>query len=121
MKYLNYASEYSEAKFWNKLRKFAHKMGIKVVYYALLLYYVLMSPHLPWKARTEIIGALGYLILPVDLIPDFLPGGFSDDIAAIVFAFEQVSSYITPSIRSKAQAKVIELFGEFDFSEFAFA
>jgi uncharacterized membrane protein YkvA (DUF1232 family) len=40
-----------------------------------------------------IIATLAYLILPTDLIPDFLPGiGFTDDAAAFIIAFKQLSN-----------------------------
>lgn len=39
-----------------------------------------------------IVAALAYLILPTDLIPDFLPFvGFTDDAAAFVLAFRQLA------------------------------
>lgn len=39
-----------------------------------------------------IIATLAYLVLPTDLIPDFLPGiGLTDDAAAFVLAFRQLS------------------------------
>jgi len=39
-----------------------------------------------------IVATLAYLILPTDLIPDFLPGvGFTDDAAVFILAFRQLS------------------------------
>jgi len=39
-----------------------------------------------------IVASLAYLILPTDLIPDFLPGlGFTDDAAVFILAFRQFS------------------------------
>ncbi|PUU94601.1 MULTISPECIES: YkvA family protein [Halanaerobium] len=39
-----------------------------------------------------IVATLAYLILPTDLIPDFLPGvGLTDDAAAFILAFRQLS------------------------------
>lgn len=39
-----------------------------------------------------IVATLAYLILPTDLIPDFLPGiGFTDDAAAFILAFRQLA------------------------------
>jgi uncharacterized membrane protein YkvA (DUF1232 family) len=59
-----------------------------------------------------IVGALGYLILPADLIPDILPGaGFGDDWGAIVAALGTVAAYIKDDHKSKAQAQVDRLFG----------
>lgn len=78
---------FTESDFWEKIQKVARKAGIKISYAALLLYYVLRSPATPSSDRMKIIGALGYFILPVDLIPDYLPViGFSDDLAALTWA-----------------------------------
>jgi len=47
------------------------------------------------KAVVIIIGALLYLVSPIDLIPDFLgPIGFTDDISVISIAIKQLSSEI---------------------------
>lgn len=42
----------------------------------------------PVGAKLVIAGALAYLVLPVDLIPDFLPGGYLDDMSAIMAALK---------------------------------
>lgn len=112
-----YSGEYSEEKFWEKLKKLGKKAGIKVVYAALLLYYVVKSPLTPSKERYKILGALGYLILPMDLIPDFLPvAGYTDDLAALTWAIYTVAKCITPEIKAQAAAKTHEWFGAFDDS-----
>ncbi|MET0887198.1 MAG: DUF1232 domain-containing protein, partial [Mycetocola sp.] len=39
----------------------------------------------PLATRWSLIGLLGYLVLPIDLIPDFIPVlGFADDAIVIV-------------------------------------
>lgn len=112
-----YSGEYSDEKFWEKLKNIGVKAGIKVVYAALLLYYVVKSPLTPSKDRYKILGALGYLILPMDLIPDFLPvAGYADDLAALTWAIYTVSKCITPEIKAQAAAKTREWFGPFDES-----
>ena len=76
-----YAKGFSESKFWDKLAAFAKSAGLKVVAAALLLYYVLKSEDTPRADKAKIVGALGYFILPVDIIPDFIPvAGFTDDL-----------------------------------------
>ena len=76
---------------------------------ALLLFYVLQSPDVPIAKKTIIIGALGYLILPFDFIPDFIPAlGFTDDAAALAAALKTIKSSITPEIEAKAKAKANE-------------
>jgi uncharacterized membrane protein YkvA (DUF1232 family) len=42
---------------------------------------VLVDPKTPRWAKLAAAGALAYFILPIDLIPDYLPGGFLDDAA----------------------------------------
>ena len=106
-----YQGDYSEPKFWEKLKKFAGKLGKDLVYQILLLYYVMVSGDVDLKHKTIIIGALGYLILPVDLIPDFIPVlGFTDDAAAIAIALKTVRESITPEIEAQAQQKLSEWF-----------
>ena len=110
-----YEKHYDDNAFWAKLQKFARKAGIKVSYAALLLYYVLKSPTTSTKDRAKIIGALGYFILPIDLIPDFIPvAGYTDDLAALVWGIYCVIKSITPDVKAQAAAKLHEWFGEFD-------
>ena len=112
-----YSGHYEENAFWAKLQKFARKAGIKVSYAALLLYYVLKSPTTSTKDRAKIIGALGYFILPIDLIPDFIPvAGYTDDLAALVWGVYCVIKSITPEVKAQAAEKLHEWFGEFDDS-----
>jgi uncharacterized membrane protein YkvA (DUF1232 family) len=104
---------FSDEKFWGKLKKFAKKAGSSVVYAVLLLYFTLQKPEVPVKAKTIIIGALGYFILPLDLIPDIAVGvGYTDDLGALGVALFQVAMYIDEDIKSKAKDKLKEWFGD---------
>ncbi|MEC5423135.1 YkvA family protein [Virgibacillus sp. C22-A2] len=104
---------FSENKYLEKLLKYAKKMGVKVSYYSLLLFYAFKSPHTPKQAKLTIAGALGYLILPIDLIPDFIPVvGFADDIMVILYALYAVISHIDDSIKNQAHERMIKLFGK---------
>lgn len=113
-----YQEHYSEPKFAGKLAKVAKSAGRKMVYAALLLYYVLKSPSVKKGDKTTIIGALGYFILPLDILPDFVPMvGFTDDLSAILLALHAVWKNITPEIKAMAAAKASELFGDFNQQE----
>lgn len=113
-----YQEHYSEPKFVGKLAKVAKSAGRKMVYAALLLYYVLKSPSVKKGDKTTIIGALGYFILPLDILPDFIPMvGFTDDLSAILLALHAVWKNITPEIKAMAAAKASELFGDFNQQE----
>ncbi|MCG7344027.1 DUF1232 domain-containing protein [Sporosarcina sp. ACRSL] len=108
-----YAEHYSEKKFWNKVLKYAKKAGVKVTYAALLLFYTLQKPTTPIKAKSIIIGALGYFILPLDLIPDVAPVvGYVDDLGVIIGALVVVAAHIDNESKQKAKGKIVEWFGE---------
>ena len=99
--------------FWKKLKGYAAKAGVSLVYKALQLYYVAQSPNCPKRVKMGIYSALGYFILPVDAIPDFIPlTGYTDDLAAIAMALLLAQVYITDDIRARARAKVVDFFGE---------
>ena len=107
-----YSSHYNESDLWSKIKSVAKKAGVKVIYAALLLYYVLDSPDVSKADKAKIYGALGYFILPLDLIPDFTPViGYSDDLAALLWALHAVWSNVTPEIKAKAMNKLQEWFG----------
>lgn len=98
---------YSDDGFWSKVKNIA---GKTVLNPALELYYTAKSANTPTVAKGLAIGALGYLILPVDLIPDFIPvAGFSDDIVAMMTAIKSLAVYVTPDVKAKAESKVREL------------
>ena len=106
-----FQGNYSENAFWDKLKKIASKAGAKVVYYALVLFYTLTDPATPAKYKAVIAGALGYLILPMDVIPDFLPfAGLADDWAALIAAVSYVISAISQENKDKARVKMHEWF-----------
>lgn len=106
-----YQENYSEPKLWDKLKKFALKLGENTTYYILILYYVLQSQDVSGSNKALIIGALGYFILPIDLIPDVIPVlGFTDDVAALTLAYNAIKASVTPEIEAKAKAKLEEWF-----------
>ena len=110
-----YGKHYSDDGFWKKLRKLAAQAGTKLLYPALQLYYLMQSKEVPLGAKTLIIGALGYLILPADLIPDFIPAlGITDDMTAIMLALRNVMHYMTPEIKSKAKEQADKIVRQSD-------
>ena len=110
-----YQYNYSESKLLRKLSSAARWAGAKVVYAVLLLYYVLRSDEVPLKEKSKILGALGYFILPSDMVLDFIPMlGYSDDMAALLWALHSVAMNISPQIKSKAKERLGELIKSYD-------
>lgn len=108
----SYAEEYSETGLWDKIRDNVSSIGMKLIYKALQLYYVAQSPDCPMKVKAGIYGALGYLISPIDFIPDVVPVvGYTDDAAAIALALALSQMYLTEEINAKARAKIRDVFG----------
>ena len=96
----DYGDNYSDSGFWNKVKK----LGKKVLKPALQLYYVMKESSTPLDTKGLIIGALGYLILPIDLIPDFIPvAGYTDDLAALLAVVKMCKEHITPEIERKVR------------------
>ena len=109
--YKKYTNYFTDSKFWEKMKEVAKKVGLKVTSYALILYYVLQKDKVPLKDKIIITGALGYFILPVDLIPDFIPiAGYTDDVAGMLFAIKKCMNYVDDEIKQKVSAKLISWF-----------
>lgn len=106
-----YGHHYDGDKFWDKLKTAAQSTGAAVVYTALLLYHVMRSPQTSLADKAIVTGALGYFILPVDLIADILPGiGFTDDAAAMTAALITVANNITPEVERQAKEQLCKWF-----------
>jgi len=113
-----FSKYYSEDSLWEKIKKFSKAAGAKVVYAVLLLYYAMIDSKVSLKTKVFIAAALGYFILPTDVIFDLTPIiGYSDDLGVLLFALKQISSAITPEIKENARNKITEWFSEVDEKE----
>ncbi len=114
----DYTRYYSDESFRGKLQRVAKLAGIKVVYAALLLYYMMKDPLVSVKTKITIAAALGYFILPADAIPDLLPVmGFSDDLGVLIFALSQIRRHLTDETIRRAKEKLLTWFKQVDESE----
>ncbi|MFY9153750.1 MAG: YkvA family protein [Prolixibacteraceae bacterium] len=112
LKSAKYRKHYSDGSFWNKLKRYAKTAGMKVIYPAMLLQYMMKSEDVSLKTKLTISAALGYFILPVDFIPDFAPIiGFADDLGVFLLILQQMAGNITPEIRKNAREHVRKWFG----------
>ena len=96
-----------------KLQHYGRDIGLTVLYNVLQLWYVLQKPEVPAKNKAVIMGALGYLITPLDFIPDLTPIlGYNDDAAAILFALYMVRQYVDDEVKAQAKARLAKIFSE---------
>lgn len=94
--------KYVEEGFWGKVKRYASK--VPFAREVMALYYCALDPETPRAAKVTAIGAIAYWILPLDLLPDFIPvAGFADDATAVIIAFKTLSGYITEEHREKAE------------------
>ena len=106
----SYESHFEENKFWDKIKNIAKKAGETILRPVLTLYYILQDNEVSTKKKAYIIGALGYFILPVDLIPDFIAViGYTDDLAVIFILLNQLHENNTPQVKEKVDLKIDEL------------
>jgi len=119
--YKEYIRQFDEKKLFKKLKRISGKVGVNLLYYILILFYLTMDKSVPLKTRIIFIAALGYLIVPTDLISDFIPGlGFTDDAAFIAYAVSNATNYITPELKEKALTRLAKLVGEERLDEISF-
>ena len=116
--FMNYANKFSKKEFVEKIARIAKGAGAKLVYAALILYYTLQSDKVSATNKAMIIGALGYLISPLDVVPDAIPiAGLADDLGVLVFVLKKVWTDIDPDIQVKARKRLSKWFDEDEISE----
>lgn len=99
--------KFSEVKLWKFLPAYAQRLGHKAVYSALLMYNAYCQPHTPHWAKSIILGALGYLLTPIDALPDLTPVlGFTDDLGILSFGLVTIACYVDDGIRAASKAKL---------------
>ena len=100
-------------EFVEKIQRIAKRSGVKLVYAALILYYTLESDRVSVKDKAIIIGALGYLISPMDIVPDAIPiAGLSDDIAVLIYVLKKIWGQVSEDVKEKAKNKLKAWFDE---------
>lgn len=111
--FLNYKDKYSNEGFVEKISRIAKRSGAKLVYAALILYYTLQSDKVSVKEKAIIIGALGYLISPLDVVPDAIPiAGLGDDLAVLMYVVHKVWGEVSDEVKEKAHSKLAQWFDE---------
>lgn len=89
------------------LRRLLRRAGRSLARPAIECLELLLDGQTPPQVRLTLLAALTYLLVPLDLIPDFIPAaGFSDDLVALTAVLGLCSSHMTEAIRVRAQRKL---------------
>lgn len=89
------------------LLRLLKRAGRSIARPAVECFETLVDGETPHQVRLTMLAALTYLLLPLDLIPDFIPAaGFSDDLVALTALLGLCSRHVTPAIRERAQRRL---------------
>ena len=102
-----YKEKFTKSGFIEKIQRIAKRAGAKLVYAALILYYSMESNKMSIKDKALIVGALGYLITPLDFVPDAIPlAGLGDDLGVLIYVLQKVWGNIDDETKQKAKNKL---------------
>ena len=89
------------------LRRLLRRAGRTLARPALECLELLLDAKTPPQVRITMGAALTYLLVPMDLIPDFIPAaGFSDDLVALTALLGLCTTHMNEEIRIRAQRKL---------------
>lgn len=108
-----YKDKFTQQGFFDKIQRIAKRAGAKLVYVALILYYMIQSDKVSLKDKAIIIGALGYLISPLDIVPDAIPiAGLTDDLTVLLYALGKVWTSVDDEMKEQAHEKLSKWFDD---------
>ena len=94
--------------FWPKLAKVLARVPFAED--AVAAFYCATDTHTPMRVKAILFAALGYFVLPVDTIPDFILGvGFTDDLTVLVTALALIRTHMKPEHYDRAHRTVRRL------------
>lgn len=104
---------------WIAIQQNASRVGIEATRIMLELFYVLKSPSTGVIDKTLIVAALGYQLLPEDVLPRDEYGilGFLDNGVTIAFAYNRVKASVTSEIEQQVNNVLANWFGAEAFEQ----
>jgi len=91
-----------------KITGMSRQAGCTVIRSAITLYVLLRESSAPLWVKGSILAALAYFICPLDAIPDFLPGGFLDDLAAMTLLLGQLRVFVDGTVQKRIDQLIPE-------------
>ena len=94
--------------FWPKMARFAAR--IPFAEEALAAWYCATDAATPARVKAILLAALAYFVVPIDLIPDMIPGlGFTDDLTVLVTTIGLIRAHMKPAHREQARKALEDL------------
>src|SRR5262245_26009736 len=94
--------------FWPKLARVFAKVPFAED--AVAAFYCAVDPMTPMRVKGILFAALGYFVLPIDTLPDFILGvGFTDDLTVLVTALALIRTHMKPDHYDRAQKTIRRL------------
>jgi uncharacterized membrane protein YkvA (DUF1232 family) len=91
-----------QRRFWRKIGRALGHLPLAETFLA--AFYAAIDPATPAGAKAILFGAIGYFIVPIDVIPDVMGAfGYTDDLAVILAAIRAVGNNITDGHRERAR------------------
>jgi uncharacterized membrane protein YkvA (DUF1232 family) len=95
-------------EFWRKAWRVAARLPFAED--LLAAYYCAFDRATPVQVKAALIGALAYFVLPLDVVPDVLPGvGFTDDAAVLLTALRMVAAHLRPEHHAAARVALARM------------
>ena len=89
---------------WTKLRLYSKQLKLGLRYYRAIL----DDPRTPRLPKALLAIALGYMVLPVDILPDFIPVlGYLDDLI-IIPALVWLAMRLVPTVIKEAHHPLLD-------------
>ncbi len=115
-----YKDQYTEKRLWRKITRFASRLGVKTVYTTLLMFFAYKRKETPRWAKNIVLGALGYLISPIDLLPDLTPIiGYTDDLGVLGFGLVTIAAFINEDVKKNARVQLSKWFPNYNEKDLA--
>lgn len=101
-KFIKYGAYFTIPKFFAFVKRYGHNLIF--IRKALTLFFCMRDKETPNYVKAVIVGALGYMIVPNDAMPDVIAGiGWLDDLAVLTVAFKIAGDFVKPSHQEAAK------------------
>jgi uncharacterized membrane protein YkvA (DUF1232 family) len=87
---------------WGRIRQSARQIKREII----VVYFAARDVRTPWWIRVFALLIAGYVLSPIDLIPDFIPVlGYLDDVVLVPLAIKLLLRMLPPEVVAEARRR----------------